>query len=62
MSAPVKSTLEVPADCPEMITFFNIQDAMIYLDGDGNQTGYEEMWTKIDKMCAKHYGDGRADR
>ena len=32
-------TLEVPPIAPEMITFFNIQGAMIYLDGDGNQTG-----------------------
>ena len=44
----------MPADCPEMITFFNIQGAMIYLDVDGNQTGYEDVWTKIE-MCAKHY-------
>ena len=28
-------TLTVPADCAEMITFFNISGAMIYLDADG---------------------------
>jgi 2,4'-dihydroxyacetophenone dioxygenase len=47
-------TLEVPADCEEMITFFNISGAMIYLDDQGNQVGYEDVFTKID-MCRKHY-------
>ena len=47
-------TLEVPADCEEMITFFNIQGAMIYLDGDDRQIGYEDVWTKIE-MCRAHY-------
>ena len=47
-------TLEVPADCPEMITFFNISGAMIYLDAEGRQIGYEDVFTKID-MCRMHY-------
>ena len=47
-------TLTVPEDCPEMITFFNISGAMIYLDGEGRQTGYEDVLTKID-MCRAHY-------
>jgi hypothetical protein len=47
-------TLEVPADCNEMITFFNISGAMIYLDEEGRQTGYEDVFSKID-MCRKHY-------
>jgi len=51
-------TLEVPADCEEMITFFNISGAMIYLDENGSQTGYEDVFTKID-MCRRHYaGNG----
>ncbi len=37
-----------------MITFFNISGAMIYLDEQGRQTGYEDVWTKID-MCRAHY-------
>ena len=32
-------TLVVPDDCAEMITFFNIGGAMIYLDDAGRQTG-----------------------
>ena len=47
-------TLEVPADCPEMITFFNISGAMIYLDEAGRQVGYEDVFTKIE-MCRAHY-------
>jgi quercetin dioxygenase-like cupin family protein len=47
-------TLEVPADCNEMITFFNISGAMIYLDEEGRQTGYEDVFSKID-MCREHY-------
>ncbi len=47
-------TLVVPDDCPEMITFFNISGAMIYLDEHGVQNGYEDVWTKID-MCRAHY-------
>jgi len=47
-------TLTVPPDCTEMITFFNILGAMIYVDSAGVQTGYEDVWTKID-MCRAHY-------
>lgn len=47
-------TLVVPADCTEMITFFNIGGAMIYLDEDGRQNGYEDVWSKID-LCREHY-------
>ncbi len=47
-------TLTVPEDCPEMITFFHIDGAMIYVDADGRQTGYEDVFTKID-MCRTHY-------
>jgi len=47
-------TLTVPEDCTEMITFFNINGAMIYLDARDNVTGYEDVWTKID-MCRAHY-------
>ena len=51
-------TLTVPADCPEMITFFNIAGAMIYLDEAGRQVGYEDVWSKIE-MCRAHYaGNG----
>ena len=41
-------------DETEMITFFNISGAMVYLDDQGNQTGYEDVFSKIE-MCRKHY-------
>ncbi len=47
-------TLVVPDDVPEMITFFNISGCMVYLDQDNRQTGYEDVFTKID-MCRRHY-------
>jgi hypothetical protein len=47
-------TLVVPDDCPEMITFFNISGAMVYLDDKGQQVGYEDVLSKIE-MCREHY-------
>ena len=47
-------TLFVPDDCAEMITFFNISGAMIYLDEAGRQTGYDDVFSKIE-MCRAHY-------
>ena len=47
-------TLTVPDDCPEMVTFFNVTGAMIYLDGAGAHIGYEDVGTKI-AMCRAHY-------
>jgi 2,4'-dihydroxyacetophenone dioxygenase len=38
----------------EMITFFNISGAMVYLDDAGQQTGYEDVFSKI-QMCRQHY-------
>ena len=38
----------------EMITFFNISGAMIYVDEAGNPVGYEDVFSKID-MCRAHY-------
>ncbi len=49
-------TLTVPDDCAEMITFFNIAGAMIYVDAEGRQVGYEDVFTKI-AMCRAHYRD-----
>nr|WP_042191018.1 2,4'-dihydroxyacetophenone dioxygenase family protein [Kibdelosporangium sp. MJ126-NF4]CEL19783.1 2,4'-dihydroxyacetophenone dioxygenase [Kibdelosporangium sp. MJ126-NF4]CTQ97008.1 2,4'-dihydroxyacetophenone dioxygenase [Kibdelosporangium sp. MJ126-NF4] len=47
-------TLAVPEDCQEMVTFFNITGAMIYLDEQSRHIGYEDVFTKID-MCREHY-------
>ncbi|PDT27883.1 cupin [Rhizobium sp. L9] len=47
-------TLTVPDDVEEMITFFNISGCMYYVDENGDHTGFEDVFTKID-MCAAHY-------
>jgi quercetin dioxygenase-like cupin family protein len=47
-------TLVVDEGIQEMITFFNISGAMIYVDEDGRQMGYEDVHTKI-AMCRAHY-------
>ena len=38
----------------EMITFFNIHGAMVYVDEAGAVTGYEDVFTKV-AMCRRHY-------
>ena len=47
-------TLYVPEDVEEMITFFQVNGVMYYVDADGNGTGYEDVFTKI-AMCRQHY-------
>ena len=47
-------TLVVDEGVEEMITFFNISGAMIYLDEADRQIGYEDVHTKI-AMCRRHY-------
>lgn len=47
-------TLVVPEDVTEMITFFQVNGVMIYVDPMGEVLGYEDVFTKID-MCRRHY-------
>jgi 2,4'-dihydroxyacetophenone dioxygenase len=47
-------TLVVPDDVEEMITLFQVNGIMLYVDPDGNAVGYEDVFTKIE-MCRKHY-------
>lgn len=47
-------TLVVPDDVPEMMTFFQVNGMMCYVDPWGEQTGYEDVFSKID-MCRNHY-------
>ena len=48
-------TLVVEADVAEMITMFQVNGAMIYVDPDGQVQGYEDVFSKID-ACRAHYG------
>jgi 2,4'-dihydroxyacetophenone dioxygenase len=47
-------TLVVDEGVEEMITFFNISGAMVYVDEEGRATHYEDVHTKI-AMCRNHY-------
>jgi len=47
-------TLVVPDDVEEMITLFQVNGVMSYVDPWGNPVGYEDVFTKID-MCRAHY-------
>lgn len=47
-------TLVVPDDVDEMITFFQVNGVMCYVDPHGKVLGYEDVFTKID-MCRAHY-------
>ncbi|MDB5733696.1 MAG: cupin [Alphaproteobacteria bacterium] len=47
-------TLVVDEDVVEMITMFQVNGVMIYVDPDGGVLGYEDVFTKID-LCRAHY-------
>jgi 2,4'-dihydroxyacetophenone dioxygenase len=47
-------TLVVPDDVDEMITYFQVNGIMSYVDPWGKPIGYEDVFTKID-MCSKHF-------
>jgi 2,4'-dihydroxyacetophenone dioxygenase len=47
-------TLVVDDGVDEMITMFNVNGAMIYVDENGETIGYEDVFTKLE-MCRKHY-------
>lgn len=47
-------TLYVPPDVEEMITLFQGNGVMYYLDPWGKPMGYEDVFTKI-AMCREHY-------
>lgn len=49
-------TLVVPDDVEEMITLFQVNGIMYYVDPWGNATGYEDVFTKIE-MCRQHFVD-----
>lgn len=47
-------TLIVPDGVDEMITLFQVNGLMLYVDPYGKTMGYEDVFTKID-MCREHY-------
>ena len=47
-------TLVVDDDVTEMITLFQVNGVMLYVDPDGAVQGYEDVFTKIN-LCRRHY-------
>jgi 2,4'-dihydroxyacetophenone dioxygenase len=47
-------TLVVPDGVEEMITYFQVNGVMYYVDPLGKAVGYEDVFTKID-MCRAHF-------
>ena len=47
-------TLVVPEGVDEMITYFQVNGVMLYVDPWGKTMGFEDVFTKIE-LCRKHY-------
>ena len=47
-------TLVVPDGVDKMITFFQVNGMMLYVDPWGKVQGYEDVFSKID-LCKKHF-------
>jgi quercetin dioxygenase-like cupin family protein len=41
-------TLVVPEGCTEMVTLFQVNGALIYVDPDGVPTGYDDVFTRLE--------------
>lgn len=48
-------TLVVPDGVDEMITLFHTTGVITYVDPDGQITGYEDVFTRLEK-CRRHFG------
>jgi quercetin dioxygenase-like cupin family protein len=51
-------TLVVPEHCTDMVTLFTVHGALIYVDPQGNPTGYDDVFTRIEKYRAHFEGIG----
>lgn len=47
-------TLVVDEDCEEMITWFLVNGAMIYMNEQGEQVGFTDVFDRIE-ICRRHY-------
>lgn len=47
-------TLVVPEDVEEMITLFHTTGTITYVDPDGNVTGFEDVFTRLE-TCRRHF-------
>jgi 2,4'-dihydroxyacetophenone dioxygenase len=54
--------LVVPENCSEMITFFQVNGSLMYVDPQGISTGYDDVFTRIDKARAHYTSVGLGER
>jgi len=45
-------TLIVPDDCKDMVTLFTVHGSLMYVDPLGNSTGYDDVFSRIEKYRA----------
>jgi quercetin dioxygenase-like cupin family protein len=45
-------TLVVPPECNEMVTLFTVHGALMFVDPQGEATGYDDVFTRIEKYRA----------
>ncbi len=45
-------TLVVPDDCQDMITLFTVHGSLMYVDPQGVSTGYDDVFTRIERYRA----------
>ncbi len=45
-------TLVVPEGCNEMVTLFQVNGSLMYVDPEGNSTGYDDVFTRVEKARA----------
>jgi hypothetical protein len=47
-------TLVVPEGCIEMVTLFQVNGSLMYVDPEGVSTGYDDVFTRLEK-ARRHY-------
>jgi quercetin dioxygenase-like cupin family protein len=54
-------TLVVPDECTEMITLFQVTGSLLYVDPHGGATGYDDVFTRLDKARAHFAAAGMGE-
>ena len=55
-------TLVVPDGCNEMITLFQVTGSLMYVDPQGASTGYDDVFTRLEKARAHYAAVGLGER
>lgn len=51
-------TLVVPEGCPEMVTLFQVNGSLLYVNPDGDPTGYDDVFTRLEATRAHYIAAG----